>query len=211
MVEFDFRAFMDEFALNRLFCSKVFGVSERTVTRWRRLRKIPASALRLVRTIERQSAPWNLGFRREHTHGLHQLAFEWRTDLFGGTTGRWQDYRTPEQRRAFDASCAQIQALREARQAARKASRLKAGRQAAETRRKNREAAQAAAAALAAPLFLPAPTDAPRTLDLQRLRPRVRLIVRPHRHQPHRAGLDVVHQPPAVANFAGPPATQLPG
>jgi hypothetical protein len=137
--DFDFAAFMREFALSRAFCSKVFGVSERTVTRWRSARKIPASALQLARTIEHQAAPWNAGFRRGWWCGVVGLDWAWRQALFAPPGGQWQDYRTPEHRRAVARDAAQRALECAAEDQARRRARLQAGRKAAATRAARRD------------------------------------------------------------------------
>lgn len=95
MITFDFSAFMQEFALNRKFCAKVFGVSERTITRWRVLRKIPRSAMQMVESIRLACPPWAIGFKRSHWSGICQIPPAWRDYLFAPPGGVWQDYRAP--------------------------------------------------------------------------------------------------------------------
>jgi hypothetical protein len=136
--EFDFSAFMRQFALSRSFCSKVFGVSERTVTRWRSARKIPASALQLVRTIEHQAPPWNAGFRRSWHCGIVALAWTWRQLLFAPPGGTWQQYRSAEDRQRAAAMAARGAAYQAEREEARRRARLAAGRKAAATRKARR-------------------------------------------------------------------------
>lgn len=135
MVDFDVAAFMKEFALSRSFCAKVFGVSERTVTRWRRLRKMPAPAVQLARSIERQCAPWNAGFSRGYRIGVSLLAWEWREALFAPAGGAWQSYRPPAERAALRAAIRRDEQRAAERAEQRRRARLAAGRKAAATRK----------------------------------------------------------------------------
>lgn len=135
MIDFDLPAFMSAYRLTRAFCAKVFGVCERTISRWCRARRIPRLALQLVRTIERQCAPWNASFVHGWRAGAYRLDVEWRDELFAPAGGVWQDYRSPEVRAL--AAQMDVQARQHAAEHAEriKRVRLAAGRKAAATRR----------------------------------------------------------------------------
>ncbi|MEQ1440792.1 hypothetical protein AAG565_15705 [Fontimonas sp. SYSU GA230001] len=135
---FPARAWMRQFSLRRAYCAKVFGVCEHTITRWRVHGRIPPPALQIVRTIERQSAPWNASFVRGWWPGVCQLTVPWRNELFAPPGGHWQDYRSPDMRAlARDMARRAAQAATE-RAGRLKAIRLQAGRKAAATRRDRR-------------------------------------------------------------------------
>ncbi len=134
MIHFDFSAFMFQFGLNRAFCAKVFGVSERSVTRWRQSAQIPTPAARLAMSIQLQAVPWNASMTRGVRIGMSQLAWQWRNELFAPAGGQWQDYRSPQERAEFAARAKEIRAARAAHAARIKRVRLDAGRKAAKTR-----------------------------------------------------------------------------
>lgn len=139
MMDFDFAAFQMEFGLTREFAGKVFGISRRTVSRWRTLKRIPRTALRLVMTIQLRAAPWNssfgVGAAPNYRRGMPMLPWEWREVLFAPPGGHWQDFRTQGERQRLAAAVKTSKARQAAEVEARRLSRLRAARKGAETRR----------------------------------------------------------------------------
>lgn len=160
MVAFDFGEFQREFGMTVAYAVKIFGVSRRTVYRWRAERFVPRSAWHLILTIQRQAAPWASQFGRcgevQLRRGMVFLDVRWRNDLFGGESGRWQDFRTWQERDRLARWMAEAPARKAAQEAAYKRSRVLAGRKGAATRR-----ARLAAAQQALPLAPPTPTILP--------------------------------------------------
>ena len=129
---FDFAAFMEEYRLSGTDAAKVFGVSRRTVIRWRKHSQVPGPAARLARTIQRRSPPWNHSFWRGSGVGAVLLPLSWRVVLFGEN---WREEiakldrpRIEQARREYAAAAAAIRAAEEE-------ARRERARRAAETRR----------------------------------------------------------------------------
>lgn len=91
----EFAAFLDTYKIQLDHAAQIFGVSRRTVSRWRSTERISGAAAQIVRSIEAQAAPWSLMFRRSFRDGVRTLHHAFRVALFGA---RWQDYRTPAER-----------------------------------------------------------------------------------------------------------------
>ncbi|WP_022976968.1 hypothetical protein [Nevskia ramosa] len=83
MQDFDFKGFMSSFSMTVDSAQRVFGISRRTVIRYRVTGQVPATAVRLARSIERAAPPWSRSFWRGLQYGLSQLPEAWRADLYG--------------------------------------------------------------------------------------------------------------------------------
>lgn len=146
MMNFYFAAFQTEVGLTVDFAAKVFGVSRRTVTRWRSACQIPRSAARMIMAIRLRAAPWNSSFgiagAPNYRRGMPMLAWEWRELLFAPPGGKWQDFRTWEERQRQVAHNKSCDARAAAEREARRLSRLRAARKGAATRKANKELRQ---------------------------------------------------------------------
>lgn len=150
-----FARWMDDYRMTLEFASKIFGVTRRTVSRWRSAGRISKAAAQMIKVIERQAAPWTASFWRGTRCGLSTLIWQWRNDLFAPPGGQWQDYRTPAEKRRAVAHAKRCEAWRKAEAERKRLADLARAAKAATTRRARAAAAQAARATPApAPLAL---------------------------------------------------------
>lgn len=150
-----FARWMDDYRMTLDFASKIFGVTRRTVTRWRNSGRISRAAAQMIRVIDLQAAPWTASFWRGARVGLSTLVWQWRNELFAPPGGVWQDYRTAAETRRAAAHRKRCEAWRQAEAERKRLADLARARKAATTRRARAAAARAAQATPApAPLAL---------------------------------------------------------
>lgn len=83
--------FCQEYRLTSRWCAQLFGVSPRTLRRWRRRGRMPRHAENMVEVVREQQAPINHSLPRGPWIGVQ--IYSWRERLFGPS---WRDWRAPE-------------------------------------------------------------------------------------------------------------------
>lgn len=87
----DLDEFFHEFRLTPRWGAQLFGVSPRTLRRWRRRGRLPRHAQHMIEVCREQQAPINHSLPRGPCIGVQ--IYSWRERMFGA---RWKDWRQDE-------------------------------------------------------------------------------------------------------------------
>lgn len=83
--------FCQEYRLSPRWGAQLFGVSPRTLRRWRRRGRVPRHAANMIEVVKEQAAPINHSLPRGPWIGVQ--IFAWRERLFGP---EWRAWRASE-------------------------------------------------------------------------------------------------------------------